>query len=133
MKNKIYIIDDDPVIQTVLHAILVQISIEPKIYDNYQQALVDIKTDLASRNLPIAIFSDFMLPEGDGLDFLRNLRGFFSNDIIPFYFITGVQREMIESFVERNEYSEILIKPIHLETFKAIINKLIQLNQAKVS
>ena len=123
MSRLVYIIEDDPMTQVLLKTMLIQSGIEVMIFSDYQSALSEIEIASESK-FPIAVFSDFMLPNGDGLDFLNQLREKFSSDQLPFYFITGVQKEMIEPFVDKYEYREIINKPIESEKFQKIVNTL---------
>lgn len=124
MNKKIYIIEDDPISQVVLKTLLTKDGFESKTFSDFHQAMKELETDNSHHELPLAIFSDFMLPQGDGLDFLNQLRKKFSSEELPFYFVTGVQKEMIEPFVEKYEYTEILTKPLRADTFHKITEKL---------
>ncbi len=124
MNKKIYIIEDDPISQVLLKTLLTNDGFESKTFSDFHQAMKELETDNSHKELPLAIFSDFMLPQGDGLDFLNQLRKKFSSEQLPFYFVTGVQKEMIEPFVEKYDYTEILTKPLRADTFHKITEKL---------
>lgn len=124
MGRKIYVIEDDPISLTLLNTLIKNDGFEAKTFSDFHQAMKELDTDNSQKELPVAIFSDFMLPQGDGLDFLNQLREKFSAEEIPFYFVTGVQKEVIEPFVEKHNYSEILMKPIERETIHRIMEKL---------
>ncbi|MCK6596065.1 MAG: response regulator [Bacteriovoracaceae bacterium] len=124
MKKAIYVIEDDPISQIMIKTLLNQAGVEGSIFENYQSALNKIREDKMINTLPLAIFSDFMLPDGDGLDFLNQLRQLIPSEKLPFYFITGVQKEMIEPFVEKHQYSAIISKPLHKDELNVIIASL---------
>lgn len=126
MGKLVYIIEDDPMTQMLLKTMLNQASIESKIFSDFHTAIEEIDKDKKNQNFPVAIFSDFMMPQGDGLDFLHQLREKYTTEQLPFYFITGVQKELIEPFVEKFEYNEILNKPIQSEQIRKIVNSLIE-------
>lgn len=124
MNKKIYIIEDDPISQIVLKTLLNNDGFESKTFADFHQALKELEVDNSHNELPLAIFSDFMLPQGDGLDFLNQLRKKYSSEALPFYFVTGVQKEMIEPFVEKYDYTDILNKPLQAEAFHKVVEKL---------
>lgn len=124
MGKRVYVIEDDPISLMLLKTLIKNDGFESKTFSDFHQAMKELDTDKSHQELPIAIFSDFMLPQGDGLDFLHQLREKFTSDEIPFYFVTGVQKEIIEPFVEKHDYNEILMKPVERETFHRIMEKL---------
>lgn len=124
MNKKIYIIEDDPMTQMLMKTLLTKDGFESKTFEDFHQALKELEVDDSHNELPLAIFSDFMLPQGDGLDFLNQLRKKYTSESLPFYFVTGVQKEMIEPFVEKYDYSDILAKPLQAETLHKVVEKL---------
>ena len=75
MNKKIYSIEDDPISQVLLKTLLTNDGFESKTFSDFHQAMKELETDNSHKELPLAIFSDFMLPQGDGLDFLNQLLG----------------------------------------------------------
>ena len=73
MGKLVYIIEDDPMTQMLLKTMLNQAGIESKIFSDFHTAIEEIDKDKKNQNFPVAIFSDFMMPQGDGLDFLHQL------------------------------------------------------------
>lgn len=125
MSHKILIIEDEPLTQKLISAFFKDKGFELFIFENGQAAISHLEKN-SSEPAPLAIFSDFMLPDGDGVDFLNSIRQIYSKDQLPFYFVTGVEKDMIESFVDASLYNHIISKPVHKEIFDEIIQSLNQ-------
>jgi CheY-like chemotaxis protein len=73
---------------------------------------------------PIAIFSDIMMPEMDGISFLRNVRNDGPNKTIPFVLLTAVSDK--DSIVEAKSLNVngYLLKPVSYDKVKKKLSEL---------
>ena len=120
MKNIVYFIEDDPELINLMKMKLNDNITTIRCFENFHEALECLKNAKVDE-FPKVIFSDFMLPKGDGVDFLMDLRKFYSNKVLPFYFLTAVNRNLIEALVEKKNYESILNKPIKFEEIFSIL------------
>jgi CheY-like chemotaxis protein/cellulose synthase/poly-beta-1,6-N-acetylglucosamine synthase-like glycosyltransferase len=83
-KKTILVAEDDPVIQKLISAFLTKGGFEVICRENGKLALMEMKTVL-----PDLIVSDIMMPEMDGLEFLRKVRSNPKTAYIPFILLTS--------------------------------------------
>ena len=81
--------------------------------------------DIAIKQLPDFIVSDIMMPELDGLDFLRKVRANESTSHIPFILLTA--KSNLESKIDSLEYGadDYITKPFSVKYLRARIDNII--------
>lgn len=89
--EKILIIEDDIGVRTTLNELLKNCGYETIVAENGKQAL-----ELVEKTIPDIVISDLMMPEIDGLAFLKLFRDKVETVDVPFIFLTA-----------RNDYSDI--------------------------
>jgi DNA-binding response OmpR family regulator len=82
--KKILIVDDDRTLRTVLTRYLENRGYQVEQVSSGAEALVAF-----AKNPPDLVVSDVMMPEMDGLEFCRRLRGTPSGQLMPFIFLSG--------------------------------------------
>jgi DNA-binding NarL/FixJ family response regulator len=82
--KKILVVDDDRTLRTVLTRYLENQGYQVEQVGSGAEALVAV-----TKNPPDLVVSDVMMPEMDGLEFCRRLRGTPSGQLMPFIFLSG--------------------------------------------
>lgn len=82
--KKILVVDDDRTLRTVLTRYLENQGYQVEQVSSGAEALVAV-----TKNPPDLVVSDVMMPEMDGLEFCRRLRGTPSGQLMPFIFLSG--------------------------------------------
>jgi len=84
MMKKILVVDDDRTLRTVLTRYLENQGYQVEQVSSGAEALIAV-----GKNPPDLVVSDVMMPEMDGLEFCRRLRGTPSGQLMPFIFLSG--------------------------------------------
>lgn len=107
--NKILYLEDDPDIKTIAELSLVDISgFECEMVTNGVEALDKLKT-----YTPDIILSDMMMPEMDGVTFLKELKSNSKYKDIPVIFMTAkVANHEIEEYIKLGAIG-VIIKPFN--------------------
>ena len=124
-KDKIVVIDDSPTILTVISGILKRVGFNALTFRSGQAALADLQkmTPDELKNVQ-AIFSDFEMPNMNGLEILTTIREIEALKAIPFIMITGhTKRETIQKAAQL-KVNGYLLKPISTETLVSTLNNL---------
>lgn len=82
--KKILVVDDDRTLRTVLTRYLQTHGYQVQDVSSGMEALTVFEQDA-----PDVVVSDVMMPEMDGLEFCRRLRGIPSGQLVPFIFLSG--------------------------------------------
>ena len=82
--KKILVVDDDRTLRTVLTRYLQTQGYQVQDVSSGMEALTVFEQDAAD-----VVVSDVMMPEMDGLEFCRRLRGIPSGQLVPFIFLSG--------------------------------------------
>jgi DNA-binding NarL/FixJ family response regulator len=82
--KKILVVDDDRTLRTVLTRYLENRGYQVEPVSSGAEALI-----ACAKNPPDVVVSDVMMPEMDGLEFCRRLRGTPSGQLMPFIFLSG--------------------------------------------
>lgn len=104
--KKILIIEDDELLSKILADTLLKAGFDAiKTVDAYQgqQATISMKPDL--------ILLDLMLPAGNGIDLLRNVRASFQTQNIPVVVITAYKDEEVRKEAETLGVQGFFTKP----------------------
>lgn len=108
MKAKILIVDDEPEIVEILEDLLVQTGYD--IAKAYSQA--EARIQIREFN-PSLLLLDIKLPDGDGVTFLKEIKGNFPKlDVIM---ITGMADKEIALRAIENGAADYITKPIDLD------------------
>jgi two-component system sensor histidine kinase/response regulator len=83
--KRILVIEDDPAVRGLIVETLSMRGWQPLDAPNGK-----VGVDLAARELPDLILCDIQMPEKDGFQVLRELRGTLATATIPFVFLTGL-------------------------------------------
>ena len=82
----------------------------------------------AAKTPPVAILSDIMMPNMDGINFLKNVRGNDEMKDIPFVLVTAVSDKEHVMQAKEFEVNGYIVKPV---SFQRVLGKLQELFPAK--
>ncbi len=118
----IVVAEDSQVNRKILCHLLVKMGYNVSEYENGKLAWEAIAR--GEPKDPVAIFSDIMMPEMDGITFLRNVRNEGPNKNIPFILLTAVSDK--ESIVEAKllNVNGYLLKPVSYDKVKKKLSEL---------
>jgi len=115
MPKKILIIDDDASLQTVLEIALQQAGFEVALAGNGEEGIQQV-----AQSRPDAVVSDLMMPQMDGVQFVRTVHEQLQYDNIPLIVMTALSRKPWFAELE-DEGAIILQKPFDVDTFVSLI------------
>ncbi len=124
MKNRIFIIDDDPIMGNLLASQLGDAGFEAEYFDNGEEAVKKIFQTAQARSHRMVVLSDIEMPGTDGLEIRRLLRQNPETSGIPFVFLlseTG-QSEHLRSCAD-----ECIPKPFNMDELLERIVKVTEL------
>lgn len=124
-KNSVLIVDDNPLIRSVLQNILLHENFEVSVAANGLSAL----SLLESKNCDI-ILCDVMMPEMDGYQLLNAVRSQKNLEMIPFIFLTGLDSEAETDKGLRSECDAYLTKPFDPQKLLATLRGRIDRSQS---
>ncbi|WP_108061497.1 response regulator [Poseidonibacter lekithochrous] len=117
---KIISIDDNENNLFLIEAFCQEMQIDVKSFNNPLDALLYVLSN------PIdMIIIDYMMPELNGLDFIKEFRK--SNTTIPIIMITAANEEKIHTLAFEAGANDFLTKPVNSTFFKARVNNLLTL------
>lgn len=122
MKPKVLIVDDDPVMHLLYRKYLLEAGYELLTAKNSQDAMA-----VVSRQIPQLIVMDIMMPGGDGLSALRELKKSQSTRNIPVIVVTA----NVENYMTATQESEnsgaasFLPKPLSPARLMAEVKRLV--------
>jgi DNA-binding response OmpR family regulator len=123
MKGRVLIIDDEKMIGSLLDDFLSENEYETQVCLNLSEARAALK----SGTLPELIVLDVMLPDGNGMDFLRELRSSPITERIPIVMMTAHRIDTQDRIKGFNEGADDYIsKPFDLHEFKSRIERLLR-------
>lgn len=105
-KNSVLIVDDNPLIRTVLQNILIHENFDVAVAANGLSAI----SILENRTCDV-ILCDVMMPEMDGYQLLSAVRSKKSLEMVPFVFLTGLDSETETDKGLRSDCDAYLTKP----------------------
>jgi len=123
MANRILVIDDEKWIGTLLEDYLSEHGFEVESVQDLKGAREKLKVP----HLPDLVVLDVMLPDGNGLDFLSEVRSTPRTKALPVIIITAhriqVQDKIVGFETGADDY---LVKPFDLKEFLSRANRLIE-------
>ncbi|OQW46095.1 MAG: hypothetical protein A4S09_16810 [Proteobacteria bacterium SG_bin7] len=121
IKDCVVVAEDSKPNREIIVQNLKKLGFDVLIFDNGKKAWDEVsKTDKPV----VAIFSDIMMPEMDGMEFLKHIRASEKYKSIPFVFVTAVmQRELIIE-AKKLGTSGYLLKPITSSTLQVKLKEL---------
>lgn len=124
------LIVDDTEINLILFAALVK-----KLSDCVAHTFSSASQGLlwASDNLPDLVIVDYMMPEIDGLEFIRRLREIPGRDVVPVLMITANDQKQLRYRALDLGANDFLIKPVDKVEFLARTKNMLTLSQARRS
>jgi response regulator RpfG family c-di-GMP phosphodiesterase len=122
------LIVDDTEINLILFSALVK-----KLDDCEAHAFSDPRKALAwvTDNVPDLIIADYMMPELDGIEFIRLTRALPGRDLLPILMITANDQKQIRYQALDVGANDFLTKPIDKVEFLARARNMLSLNQAR--
>src|SRR6056297_1781706 len=121
-KELIIVAEDSPPNRKILVHLLEKLGYEVEGYENGAKAIQALK-DESKGNL-VAILSDIMMPEMDGIEFLKEIRSNDSTKDLPFVLITAVSDKEYIVEAKAHQVNGYILKPV---TFDRVTNKLKEL------
>jgi CheY-like chemotaxis protein len=112
MEGSAIIIDDDPVVQTILAAILDSFEINSQCADSGASGLALLKQSIAEGRRPALVFLDMMLQDMTGIEVLKEIRAL--GDLlsgIPVVMLSANSKEEVMGFAGTTPPDEFLEKP----------------------
>jgi signal transduction histidine kinase len=120
---KVLIVDDTPELLTLLQSLLC---------DQYRVFLArdgEEGTEVAMRELPDLVISDVMMPNVDGYEFCRRLKGNLATRRIPFIMLTAkAEKTMLIGGLDCGA-DEYMIKPFDTEELQARVRSLLKVRR----
>jgi type IV pilus assembly protein PilB len=119
---RILAVDDDPFIRKMLEKVLTEAKFEVVLAADGTEAL-----EKAYRDMPDLIVSDVLMPELDGLELVKKLKGHLGTSMIPVILLTS--KDEVESEVEGLEAGadDYIPKPIVASRLVARINRMMSI------
>ena len=117
----VLVVDDDEMMRSFINELLLIHDFKVTEADNGKSGLKEFR-----ENTPDLVITDIIMPEMEGISFIRELRS--HNKEIPIIAMTGNVHGRMEEFLDISSQlgaDEILRKPIKSQTFLDTINKLI--------
>ncbi|MBI5427848.1 MAG: response regulator [Nitrospinae bacterium] len=123
LPHRILVVDDLNVMKRLMTQFLNNMGFENVLQaDNARDALVILKSEKVD-----LVISDWMMPDVDGLMFLKEIRNDEKLKDLPFLMVTLLdQKENIVKAAQAR-VSDYLIKPLNSEVFQAKVKKLLGL------
>lgn len=127
MPHQVLIVDDTE-INLILFGALVK-----KLDDCQSHVFADSRQALAwvSENVPDLIIVDYMMPDLDGLEFIRLVREMSGRKLVPILMITANDQKQIRYRALDMGANDFLTKPIDKVEFLARTRNMLSLNQAR--
>lgn len=127
MTQKVLIVDDTE-INLILFGALVK-----KLEDCESQVFADPRAALAwaQQNVPDLVIVDYMMPELDGLEFIRLLRQTPGRSLVPVLMITANDQKQVRYQALDLGANDFLTKPVDKVEFLARAKNMLNLNQAR--
>ena len=127
MPHQVLIVDDTE-INLILFGALVK-----KLDDCQSHVFADSRQALAwvSDNVPDLIIVDYMMPDLDGLEFIRLVRDMSGRKLVPILMITANDQKQIRYRALDMGANDFLTKPIDKVEFLARTRNMLSLNQAR--
>ena len=117
----ILVVDDDESIRSFIKELLVMHNFKVSEADNGKAGLKEFK-----ENTPDIVITDIIMPEMEGISFIRELRA--HNKEIPIIAMTGNVHGRMEEFLEISSQlgaDEILRKPVRAQEFLDALSKVL--------
>jgi CheY-like chemotaxis protein len=117
----ILVVDDDEMMRSFVKELLLINNFKITTAENGKEGLKEFR-----ENTPDLVITDIIMPEMEGISFIRKLRT--HNKDIPIIAMTGNVHGRMEEFLEISSQlgaDEVLSKPIKSEVFIEAINRLI--------
>ena len=125
--HRIAIIDDSDINLTLLKALIAKLGdCEAVLFQESSRGL-----QWCSDNLPDLIIVDYMMPELDGLDFVRHIRKFPGRDQLPILMITANDNREVRYRALELGATDFLTKPVDRMEFSARVRNMLALNTSR--
>lgn len=119
----ILIVDDDDLATQILRQSLMRMGYESKSFHSGQKA-IDFLNSISVGSYPVAIISDIMMDDGDGIDILAMTRSHPQLSNVPFIFFSNVSEEVFADLIQPYTCHAFLNKPIDAKKIKSIFENL---------
>lgn len=124
------LIVDDTEINLILFAALIK-KLDNCVATTFSNATLGLQW--ASRNLPDLVIVDYMMPDVDGLEFIRQLRAMPGREAVPVLMITANDQKQLRYRALDLGANDFLIKPVDKVEFLARTKNMLVLSQARRS
>jgi CheY-like chemotaxis protein len=118
---KILIVEDDLIIRMVTKKYFDRLGYIVDCEENGRKAIAYLET---TTQLPDLILTDIMMPEMNGEDFLKNIRGQEKYNNIPVFAITAMADEILER--KNSGFDQIIQKPFSLPDLAITISNIFE-------
>lgn len=125
--NRIAIIDDSDINLTLLKALVMKLGgCEPLLFQESPEGLV-----WCSENFPDLIIVDYMMPEIDGINFIKRLRAVAGHEEIPVLMVTANDDKDVRYEALRIGATDFLTKPVDRVEFSARVRNMLALGASR--
>lgn len=119
----ILIVDDEETSIQILKHGLLKLGYDSIAFSS-GQATIDYLKNLTHHNFPLAIISDIMMDDGDGIDILSMTRSNPQMASIPFIFFSNVNRDLFSDLIKPYNCDAFVNKPVDFQKIKFIVENL---------
>lgn len=127
MPQKVLIVDDTEINLILFGALVKKLDdCEAHVYADPKKALTWV-----ADNVPDLIIVDYMMPELDGIEFIRLVREMAGHKLVPILMITANDQKQIRYSALDHGANDFLTKPIDKVEFLARARNMLSLNQAR--
>jgi len=125
--NRIAIIDDSEINLTLLNALVVKLGdCQPRLFQESVKGLA-----WCSQNIPELVIVDFMMPNMDGLEFIKRLRAVPGLEELPILMITANDNKGVRYEALQIGATDFLTKPVDHIEFSARVRNMLALGASR--
>jgi len=125
--DKVLIIDDSDINLALVRALVLKLGeCEPVLFENPLQAL-----EWCRDNLPDLVIVDYMMPEMDGLSFIKAFRALSGRELIPVLMVTANDQREVRYEALNGGANDFLNKPIDRVEFMARVRNMLALRTSQ--
>lgn len=118
-KEKIFIIDDEQSVLSMLGRMLTMLNYEVETFSTYSKIM-----EAFNKNIPDLLITDLTMPEYTGLDLITKIRN--QGISIPVVLVTGYGDKLNASIKEQLKINQIIGKPVSAKLLATVLKKILK-------